>query len=139
VQLGVEGSPLAWRADRATCFYSEGASLPASAVTVLREHRHKLLEQRLALGSTKPDDETLLFGNPDGSIMPPNQLSGLWRSACKALGARRVNFHALRHTHVSALIAAGLDVVAISRRIGPTRPRHSTDMATSSRGMTARP
>jgi integrase len=93
-------------------------SLPASAVAVLREHRRKLLEMRLALGLGKPDGETLLFGNPDGSIMPPNQLSWLWRSACKALGAPRVNFHALRHTHVSALIAAGLDVIAVSRRIG---------------------
>jgi hypothetical protein len=27
-------------------------------------------------------------------------------------------FHALRQTHVSALIAAGLDVVQICRRIG---------------------
>jgi hypothetical protein len=31
-------------------------------------------------------------------------------------------FHALRHTHVSALIAAGLDVVAISRRVGHGSP-----------------
>jgi integrase len=33
-----------------------------------------------------------------------------------------VSFHALRHTHVSALIAAGLDVVAVSRRIGHANP-----------------
>jgi integrase len=54
--------------------------------------------------------------------MPPNQLSWLWRSACKNLGAPRVKLHALRHTHVSALIAAGLDVVAVSRRIGHGDP-----------------
>ena len=34
----------------------------------------------------------------------------------------RVSFHALRHSHVSALIAAGLDVVTISRRIGHANP-----------------
>jgi integrase len=33
-----------------------------------------------------------------------------------------VSFHVLRHTHVSALIAAGLDVVAVSRRIGHANP-----------------
>jgi integrase len=33
-----------------------------------------------------------------------------------------VSFHALRHTHASALIAAGLDVVAISRRLGHANP-----------------
>lgn len=30
----------------------------------------------------------------------------------------RVRFHGLRHTHTSALIAEGLDVVAINRRLG---------------------
>jgi integrase len=50
------------------------------------------------------------------------QLSWLWRSACKSLGLPRVSFHALRHTHASALIAAGLDVVVISRRLGHGSP-----------------
>jgi integrase len=31
-------------------------------------------------------------------------------------------FHALRHTHVSALIAAGLDILTISQRIGHASP-----------------
>jgi integrase len=30
----------------------------------------------------------------------------------------RVSFHALRHSHASALIASGIDVPAVSRRIG---------------------
>lgn len=97
-------------------------TLPPSALAVMREHRRKLLEVRLALGLGKPDDTTLLFGNVDGGPMRPNQLSWLWRSACKSVKARRVSFHALRHTHVSALIAAGLDVVAVSRRIGHASP-----------------
>jgi integrase len=33
-----------------------------------------------------------------------------------------VNFHALRHTHASALIASGLDVVSVSRRRGHGSP-----------------
>jgi integrase len=33
-----------------------------------------------------------------------------------------VTFHAFRHTHASALIAAGVDVVAISRRLGHSSP-----------------
>jgi integrase len=31
-------------------------------------------------------------------------------------------FHALRHSHVSALISAGQDVLTISRRIGHASP-----------------
>ena len=33
-----------------------------------------------------------------------------------------VTFHALRHTHASALSAAGIDVVTVSRRLGHSKP-----------------
>jgi integrase len=33
-----------------------------------------------------------------------------------------VTFHALRHTHASQLIGAGIDVVTISRRLGHAKP-----------------
>jgi integrase len=97
-------------------------SLPTNAVAVLREHRRKLLETRVALGRGKPNADTLLFGEVDGSPRRPDQLSWLWRSACKSLKLPMVSFHALRHTHASALIAAGLDVVLISRRLGHGSP-----------------
>ena len=40
----------------------------------------------------------------------------------RALKLPRVTLHALRHTHVSQLIASGLDVVTVSRRIGHSKP-----------------
>jgi len=98
-------------------------SLPATIVAVLREHRRKLLEQRLALGLGRPEEAALLFPlNPEGDPIPPNRLTRRWQDACKSLGLPRVSFHALRHTHASALIAAGVDVVAISRRLGHANP-----------------
>jgi integrase len=33
-----------------------------------------------------------------------------------------VSFHALRHSHASALIAAGVDVMTVSRRLGRGSP-----------------
>ncbi len=97
-------------------------SLPPNAVTVLREHRRKLLETRMALGLGRPDSEMLLFGEPDGSPTPPNRLTRRWLDACVSLNLPRVHFHALRHTHASALIAAGVDVAMISRRLGHKNP-----------------
>jgi integrase len=97
-------------------------SLPAHAVAVLRAHWRQQLEYRLALGLGKPGPETLVFSEPDGSPMSPDAMSWRWRSACKSLGLPRVSFHALRHTHASALIAAGVDVVQISRRLGHVNP-----------------
>ena len=46
----------------------------------------------------------------------------VWKYQCQARGLPRVPFHSLRHSHASALIAAGLDVVMISRRLGHANP-----------------
>jgi integrase len=54
--------------------------------------------------------------------MRPDQFSWAWIYACQSLKLPRVRFHALRHTHASALIAAGIDVVQVSRRLGHANP-----------------
>jgi len=97
-------------------------SLPPNAIAVLREHRRMLLETRMALGLGKPDADSLLFAELDGLPTAPNRLTRRWQDACVSLDLPRVSFHALRHTHASALIAAGLDVVMISRRLGHKNP-----------------
>ena len=98
------------------------ASLPPSAVKALRAHRIAQMKQSLALGLGKLPDDALVFGQLDGAPMSPDNLSRDWRRTCRRLGLPLVSFHALRHTHASALIAAGLDVVTISRRLGHTNP-----------------
>jgi integrase len=40
----------------------------------------------------------------------------------------RVSFHSLRHTHASTLIAAGVDILAISRRLGHGRSSVTLDV-----------
>jgi integrase len=39
-----------------------------------------------------------------------------------------VSLHALRHTHASSLIAAGVDVLTISRRLGHASPSITLDV-----------
>jgi integrase len=97
-------------------------SLPASAVAALRAHRAAQIEHRLALGLGRPDVNDLVFARPDASPHPPDNLSRDWRRNVLFLKLPLVSLHALRHSHVSALIAAGLDVVTISRRIGHASP-----------------
>jgi integrase len=97
-------------------------TFPTSTAAVLREHRKKQLETRVALGLGKPDKEALVFCNPDGSMIKPSWFSYTWRNTRAARKLPKVTFHAFRHTHASALIAAGLDVVAISRRLGHSSP-----------------
>ena len=76
----------------------------------------------MALGLGKPDPDALIFSNSHGSPLSPDNLSRDCRRACRSLGLPMVMFHALRHTHASALIDKGLDVVQISRRLGHGSP-----------------
>jgi integrase len=39
-----------------------------------------------------------------------------------------VSFHALRHTHASALIAAKEDIIAVSKRLGHSKPSVTMDV-----------
>ena len=59
---------------------------------------------------------------PDASIWPPDSLTADWARTLRTLKLPKVTLHALRHTHVSQLIAAGLDVVTVSRRIRHANP-----------------
>jgi integrase len=97
-------------------------SLPPGAVAVLRAHWRQQIEHRVALGLGKPEPDALVFSQPDGSPLSPDNLSRDWRRVCRALELPLVMFHALRHTHASALIASGLDVVQIARRLGHGSP-----------------
>jgi integrase len=92
-------------------------SLPDVVVDTLRQQRRQLLERRLALGQGRLTDEDLVFPQWDGSPQRPNTLSSSWAKAAKAHGLS-ISFHALRHTHASQLIAAGVDVVTIAKRLG---------------------
>ena len=98
-------------------------SLPPSAVAVLREHRRRQLELRLALGLGKPGADALVFCRPDGSPLSPDNLSRDWIGACKSLGLPQGDVPCPASQPRQRLIAAGLDVVAVSRRIGHGSPK----------------
>ena len=98
-------------------------TLPDRVVDILRAHRRALLERRLLLGLGKLDDADLVFPAWDGSPWSPDAFSSAWTVAAKEHGLN-VSFHALRHTHASQLIDAGVDVVTIARRLGHSCGQH---------------
>jgi integrase len=97
-------------------------TLPDIAIDTLREHRKALLETRLKLGLGKLGDDDLLFPNLDGNPLRPSAVSSDWGEVAERVGLPDVTFHALRHTHASQLIAQGVDIVTISKRLGHAKP-----------------
>lgn len=80
----------------------------------------ELREWRLACPKG-PDD--LVFGNLDGKPMShANLLQRGFYPALRRAGLRKIRFHDLRHTCASLLIAAGEDVVRVSRLLGHASP-----------------
>lgn len=97
-------------------------SLAASTVEVLRGHWRTQMELRLALGRGRGENHDLIFCRLDGTPLSPNSISRDWHMAVRALKLPQVTFHALRHTHASAIIASGVDVLTVSRRLGHAMP-----------------
>jgi len=73
------------------------------------------------LGLGRIPDDGLVLATWNGEARTPNALSKDWSEMMRKLGLS-VSLHSLRHTHASQLIAAGMDVVSVSRRLGHASP-----------------
>jgi integrase len=96
-------------------------TIPGSALKKLNEHRKAQQEYRDHFGASYQGD--FIFCNPDGSPLKPDTISAavslLFRSLKLPKGA---SLHTLRHTHGSHLLAAGVPLTDVSKRLGHTNP-----------------
>jgi integrase len=76
----------------------------------------------MRVGAGRLPDDALLFADIDGNLQPSNAISTIWGDFAKRIGMPEITFHALRHTHASQLIDAGVDIVTISKRLGHAKP-----------------
>jgi len=98
-------------------------TLPDVVVGVLRRHRIEQLELRAKLGLGRPSNDDFVFWQLNGQPIGPRHFSAnVWPAATRKIGMPEITFHSLRHTHASQLIAAGVDVVTISKRLGHSSP-----------------
>jgi len=94
---------------------SELLALPAEAIPEAQQ------PYRDHFGPSYQGDYT--FANPDGSPLKPDTVSAavslLFRNLKLPKGA---SLHTLRHTHGSHLLAAGVPLTDVSKRLGHTNP-----------------
>ncbi len=100
-----------------TAYSRRRITLPATLDRLLREHRRAREEQGRELG--RPLEESdYAFGYPGNRPLDPSTLSHDFTRLLREAGLPHLNFHGLRHTHATLLLAAGVDLKAISERLG---------------------
>jgi integrase len=97
-------------------------AIPPWMVTELRSHLLTQQKRRLALGMGRSPDSGLVFAPWDGEPRSPHWLTQKFAQVMAKLKIDGVTLHSLRHTHASQLIAAGMDILTISRRLGHGSP-----------------
>ncbi len=105
-------------------------ALDVATVAVLRTHRLRQNEVRLALGPQwvdhdlvfAPDDGWLHQGVPAGGPLPTERVSSLWREMVRRQpGVRTIRLHDLRHTWATLALKSGVHPKVVQERLN-----HST-------------
>jgi len=104
-------------------------SLPASARSALETQRKRQEHFRQEYGSDYRADLDLIFANPDGTPLKPDSVSASVSALCRRLKLPKgVSLHTLRHSHGSHLLAAGMEITAVSERLGHSSVRVTADV-----------
>jgi integrase len=92
-------------------------ALDADTVDVLREHRDRQLDERLAWGPAY-QDQGLVFCREDGTPIWPRTFSRSFDHHVRDAGLPKIRLHDLRHSHATLALEAGIHPKVISERLG---------------------
>jgi len=86
---------------------------------VIEALRERQAEFRRQFGSDYRTDLDLVFCNPDGTALKPDSISAAASNLCRKLKLPKgASLHALRHSHGSQLLREGIELSAVSARLG---------------------
>lgn len=92
--------------------------------TLIKSIRKNELEKQILNGRKSK----LIFSDTDGSYIHYDSYRQYLGDTSEAAIGRRITPHALRHTHASLLLAEGIDVDTISRRLGHSDSKVTKDI-----------
>lgn len=70
----------------------------------------------------------LVFRNGNGSPIRPEAIEKMWKQVLQESGLLYRSFHCLRHTHATLLLANGIPIIEVSRRLGHSLVKQTLDM-----------
>jgi integrase len=102
-------------------------SLPALTLHLLKTYKTEWLKGRLQVGDLWQGSDRL-FVTWDGQPMHPDTASNWFSAFLKRHNLPHIGFHGLRHTSATLLIRQGVDVRAVSSRLGHSRTSTTLDV-----------
>jgi len=91
-------------------------TMTPSLALVLREYREQVDTQRLLLGKPLTDSD-FVFAHPDGTPLDPSTVTYTFGKVVRK-ARLELRLHDLRHSYTSIMIAAGVNIKAISQSLG---------------------
>ncbi len=91
--------------------------LDAHTVGAVVAHRLAQDEHRARWGVSYAD-HGLVFAQPTGMPLQPDRVTKRFRELAVAAGLRPIRLHDLRHGQASLMLAAGVDLAIVSKRLG---------------------
>jgi integrase len=95
-------------------------ALPATIMEELKAYRLRQAQALLRIG-VRLDDKTFVCTREDGEPLQPNTLTIGWQREIAKTGLPRLTYHALRHSHATALLASGIHPKIASERLGHSK------------------
>jgi integrase len=91
--------------------------LSPELVELLRRHRARLAEERMAIGPAWREHD-LIFPSAVGTPMDPGNVSHWFSRICRRAGLGHWHLHELRHSGASLMLAQGTDLYVVSEVLG---------------------
>ncbi len=92
-------------------------AIPKFIISLLEEYKLWYEEQKSIYGELWTNSDRL-FVQADGKPMHPSTISKWFVKYVGQIGLPVINFHGLRHTNASLLVAQNIDIAVISARLG---------------------
>ena len=92
-------------------------AIPEFIISLLEEYKLWYEEQKSFYGELWTNSNRL-FVQADGKPMHPSTISKWFVKYVSTIGLPVINFHGLRHTNASLLVAQNIDIAIISARLG---------------------
>ncbi|WP_196603467.1 tyrosine-type recombinase/integrase [Pectinatus haikarae] len=96
-------------------------AIPIETVSELRNLKSQVIDINI-------NQSTQCFRTKRGKLIYPRNIDRAWEDLLRCANVPYRKFHALRHTHATTLLAEGVPIVEVARRLGHAKVAYTLDL-----------